>query len=897
MEPARRSLIARLAEGSARRWKVTFVVWAGVLVLGLYAYFGGLAREGFPPIDLPIVVVDGVYFVDDAEKVDRDVTVPLAAAYAEIEGVTEIQTFALQSGYAVVVEFETGFTSPEGAALLTAAEPDLGVPATVVVRSLDATKFADTYDILVSVSAPAGATASELQAQAEALAAALATENAIEVAEVRDLVTEAIDPATGIAELRTTRFTRVAFGGDESYREAVAIGLIRNPELNLDVVEFSDAVASALDGDLRLGDGFEAAITADFANDIKAQLSSLTGNLLTGLIAVAIVSLLLIGWRTAIITAAFMATVMLSSLLALLIAGYSLNTITLFGLILTLGLLVDDAIVVTESIDANRDDPAPDVDIAEVGVVRTAISRVGTASFSGTLTTVLVFAPLMFVGGILGEFIRAIPVTVIITLLLSFVFSMTFIPAIASRFLLSGSGGRSPLLGVQTAAAKGLGRLASYPGRKGAKGILVGFGLVVLAFGIVFSSFGTAAKIGFNIFPQPKDTNGLLITGDFDEGLTLDDAAAISTHVDEAVLEVLGDDLVRSQYVQGNERGTLIFIDLVPFDDRNTTAPTYVERLEDALVNVEGVRLSVSTFGTGPPSEDFPFAAQISVGDSNNAAGEQLAIDIKLALTGADLDKLTGDPTTIQEVILSTEGVVFRNDGVQQIEIRASFDTDDTTNNLNAAELLLADLFPAGELESRGLAPDALSFDFGQESDNQDDFASLGSALLIALVLMLILLTVQFRSLAQALLIFLAIPFSFFGVFNILDLTDNTLSFFVAVGFIALIGVVVNNTILLVDAANQARRVGHGAADSIRQAVESRFRPLLATTATTVAGLLPLALSDPFWEGLSFTLIGGLVSSTIMVLVVFPVFYLMVEAVRTPVRNLVRGWMGRERIS
>ena len=146
------------------------------------------------------------------------------------------------------------------------------------------------------------------------------------------------------------------------------------------------------------------------------------------------------------------------------------------------------------------------------------------------------------------------------------------------------------------------------------------------------------------------------------------------------------------------------------------------------------------------------------------------------------------------------------------------------------------------------------------------------------------------------LLIFLAIPFSFFGVFTLLSATDNPLSFLVTVGFIALIGVAVNNTILLVDAANRARRSGATAGEAIQEAVTRRFRPLIATTLTTVVGLLPLALSDPFWESLGFTLIGGLVSSTFLVLLAFPAFYLGLEAVRTPVRNAVRRRRGKPEI-
>ena len=163
------------------------------------------------------------------------------------------------------------------------------------------------------------------------------------------------------------------------------------------------------------------------------------------------------------------------------------------------------------------------------------------------------------------------------------------------------------------------------------------------------------------------------------------------------------------------------------------------------------------------------------------------------------------------------------------------------------------------------------TFDFGLESDNQDDFAALGVAGLVALLLMLLLITIQFRSLAQSLLIFLAIPFSFFGVFSALSITDNPLSFLAVVGFIA---------------ADRRGREQHDPARRLRQPgsdataprparrsstrSQTRFRPLVATTITTVVGLLPLSMSDPFWESLGFTLMGGLVSSTVLVLAQLP---------------------------
>jgi multidrug efflux pump subunit AcrB len=885
-----RSLITKLATAAARRWKITLGIWTAIVLIGLVAYGGGLAREGFPPVNLPIVVVDGTYFVDDPELVDTDVALPLQTAYLEIEGVKEVQSFSRGNAFAVIVEFDDEFSSPEGAALLEDATQAVDLPpeADVTVRPIDATKFLEVYDLLVTVSGPPDATPADLEAEAAELATYLQTGEGVERADVRDLLTEGTNPATGEEEIRRTRFVRVAFAETGRYDEAIAIGLVRDPASSLDLLGFSDGINTLLDDQDVLSDGFSAAVTADFATDIRNQISSLTLNLMQGLVAVAIVSFILIGWRVSLVTAGFMATVTLAALGGLWVLGYSLNTITLFGLILTLGLLVDDAIVISESIDANREEADE-----PIGVVRSAVNRVGTASLSGTLTTVLVFAPMLFVGGVLGEFIRAIPATVILTLLLSFLFSVVFISAIAKPFLLKGVKPHNPVTRAERRAAHGLARLAGYPSGNGWKGIGVGVILVVIAFGAIFGSFRVASTLGFNIFPPSDDANALFVTAEFDPGTTIEEAQLIADQIDEIVIGTVGDELVRSQYISANERQLLSIVDLTSFGERDTTAPQLIEEMESRFESVDGARISARQIENGPPVEDFPFAVQIAVDDTSVAAGEQLAADLRAQLVGAELDKPSGEATTITDAIVSTEGQVYRIDSERQIEVRAAFSTDDLTNNLDAAERLVGERYGADELTALGLAPDAIAFDFGQESDNQDDFASLGRALVIALLLMLVLLVIQFRSIVQPLLIFLAIPFSFLGVFTMLSVTGNPISFFVAVGFIALIGVVVNNTILLVDAANQGRREGLRPGPAISRAIERRFRPLVATTATTVVGLLPLALSDPFWEALSFTLIGGLISSTILVLIAFPVFYLAVEKVRAPVRNVVRRRLGK----
>jgi multidrug efflux pump subunit AcrB len=895
--PARRSIIASIATGAARRWQVSFAALIVVLIAGVSAYGFGLDREGFPPINTPISVVSGTYFVDDAEQVDTEVVQVLESAFGEVEGVVSTEATALPNGFSVVVEFESDIDSDTGTVRLL--ELDVVVPdgAEVTYNPLNAAKLVGQYDALVSVFGPNGATPAELQVQAEQLSEYLLAESDVAQADVRDLETSSINPATGEEEVRLTRFTRVALDSS-GYQEAIAIGLVRDDATELDVLGFSDLIDSRIaSADSPLAEGYTSAITADFAVGVRQQLASLTSNLLFGLLAVAFVSLVLIGWRVAVMTAGFMALVIMGALIGLWVFGYSLNTITLFGLILTLGLLVDDAIVISESIDSSREEPDPTEDNRRLGVVRTALERVGSASLAGSLTTVVVFSPLLFVGGILGEFIRSIPATVIITLVLSFIFSIVFIPAAARVFLLRGPASNNPIVRSEKVAARAAGRLAAYPWRNGWKGRLAGTGLVAVALTAIMAGGTIAGSLPFSIFPAGKDSTGLAISAEFPPGTNIEQAQAISDEVDEVVVGVLGDELDRSQYVRGSERVTETFLDLTPIGTR-TKSPVFVEQIEDGFESIvaahPGVRLTVGQLENGPPLLEFPFAAQINVADPSDVeTGQLLAEDIRDDLLGSQF--VSGGATiTVTDAVVSTDGQITRLDGERIIEVRAKFDEDQGLSGiLNDAQLLVEEDFPPSEIESRGLPANALAFDFGLESDNQDDFAGLLVAGVVALILMLVLIAVQFRSIAQALLIFLAIPLSFLGVFGVLKLTDNPQSFLSGVGFIALIGVAVNNTILLVDSANQQRRAGASAGQAIQHAVTSRFRPLITTTITTVVGLLPLALSDPFWESLGFTLMGGLVSSTILVLFCFPAFYLGLESVRTPLRNAVRRRRGR----
>jgi multidrug efflux pump subunit AcrB len=215
----------------------------------------------------------------------------------------------------------------------------------------------------------------------------------------------------------------------------------------------------------------------------------------------------------------------------------------------------------------------------------------------------------------------------------------------------------------------------------------------------------------------------------------------------------------------------------------------------------------------------------------------------------------------------------------------AEFDGTDTSALVGLAEDAVEKQFNQEKLAEYGLSEGSIKTDLGVEGDFQESFNTMVFAFPILLIAIYLLLVFQFRSLLQPALIFMAIPFSLLGIAGGLWVTDNAFSFFTMLGFFALLGLSIKNTILLTDYANQARREGHTAIESVAISLQERFRPLIATSFTAIVSLIPLYLSNPFWEGLTVTLIFGLLSSTFLVITVFPYYYLGAEYLRLRIRR------------
>lgn len=875
-----RSILSGISVGFANNLRATFLLFLSIILMGVLSYTVFLQRDGFPNIEVPIGVITVRNFESDASINDEKITSPIEESISALPEVTKIMSTTTDNFVTIIAQFENGLTSKEGLSLIKSEineNANLDENITVEYLNIKASSIDGENDLLFTISSNE---VDILQQQQKAFEIAKEIEKLSEVvrANVIEQVTPEVD-AEGNEFLFQSKYQRVGIKNSQEkieFQNAVAIGVVKSND-SVGTIELSDAVRNEVkklqdQGQL---DGYQVQFGGDLADALNDNISSLEENALSGLIIVVIIAFLFISWRASIIIAMFIPTVMAAAFVTLFLFGYSLNILTLFALILTLGLLVDDAIIVVEAIEAKRREG-----LKRIIAIKEAIQEIGPADVSGTLTTLLVFMPLLFVTGVLGEFIVLIPATVILTLSLSLVIALTIMP-LFSGAILSGKAQskRTPLdrvLNFPNEVLKKVGDLAAnfvdfYLSYKIAAIVvaLIGFGLV--AFGTSFAS-----RLEFNIFPENKDSDDIYVVVTYFPGTSVESAENIAIDIEQKAKSAIGDEYIDyATYYYGDDTQAYINFHLVSMDDRKPTAKDFQANMEQAFSEYSDALVTPAVSSVGPPSEDYQFFMQVFSEDQDVL--EDAMDEFSEFLANREIS----EGENVLETFVSGLEKLEKKDGRRYAEVKAKLSNKTDTSLVLTLENDLKDYYTSDKLKDLGLSSDSLEFDKGQESENLDSFNSTIFAFGIALVMMYALLVVQFNSFSQPVLVMLAIPLSFVGLFPGLFATDNALSFFVMIGITGLAGIVVNNTIMLIDFANQSRLKGIGIRESIVYSVRNRFRALVTTSATTIAGLMPLALSDPFWESLAFSIIFGLAASTTMVILVFPVYYAIVEKLRS----------------
>jgi multidrug efflux pump subunit AcrB len=882
--------LARMSLYFFNRPLKTFLLWLIFVGFGLLCYLTLMGRQGFPPVQAPLSIVHGAYFVNDPEKVDAFINKPVSDAALKQKDVKTVTATANANTFDIVVEYKEGSDPKksnqnlENAVLNSAHLPK---DAQILFQTIDVGKFSpqnESFDMLVAVYSD-GASTDELVQKAQQYADRINYDKLSYVANAKAVspYSEGVDPQTGKTQKVQTSFDRYGErvnGQVVSHSDAV-IGLTAKG--GADAVKLYDQVKqelAQLNGEKDFK-GSHATITAAFAIEIQQDISELQRTLLEGLIAVLILGTILISWRASILIIVSMATVIAITLGVLFLIGYTLNVITLFAIILGLALIVDDTIIMTEAIDVER---RRRKDAQET--VRFATNKVSLAMLAATSTAILGFAPIIFITGILGGFIRPIPITIIISLIISLLVALTVIPLFSRYLILRGKKAIGPKASVplpvrwQESFAHLLTKPLRWANHNRKRLWLSGIAALIVGFGFIFAGGLIFKYLTFNIFPPNKDSNQITITMQFPAGTDVSQAEDTAYRADQLVAKDLGPNLNKlTYYGTGGVNRTYIFIELKPYSERTVTAPQLVDKLNGDFKNFPDATVSVSANDVGGP----PGAFNVLIETTDRTSAMLLANDMVKFLQAKQVKRADGSTAKITKAYIQTPDSYLRKNDKQLVQVTAEFDATDTSTLLTLAEDLTKKHYTNQELAKFNLSTKNIVYDFGFENENQKSFNSMLIAFPILLAVMFLVLALEFKSLLQPLLIFMAIPFSFFGVTGGLWLTNNAFSFFTMLGFFALIGLSIKNTILLTDYANQARKSGLGRVDSIVSAVEERFRPLLATSATAIFSLLPLALVSPFWESLAYTLIFGLLSSTTLVILVFPYYYLGAEYLRMKV--------------
>lgn len=875
-----RNKVASFSWLAVKRWYITLPILLTLIVGGWYSYAKVLQREGFPAIQFPLTIININSPGTSAETLDEKVAKPLNDRLANNPNIDKIQTTSNENFFSAAVYFEESVLPKDGESITREAFKDIDAPngSQIIFTTINPAKYLNKYDVLVNLYSTDDQDVVSLQNEAKSLAEDLSKQQYIGDAKVEKLTASGTNPITGQNVEQQLFFNQVGVKENDNlnFYPSVIIGVTR--EDGADALDISESVNNWIEN--KQADvnsrNFNLIVGADFAETIKNDIKSLQDNLLSGILAVLVVTFLLISLRSSFIIAAFMIATILATLLIFWIIGYTLNVITLFALVLTLGLFVDDATIMVEALDSEKNKN----NNLRLGV-KTAGRKVAVASFAGTLTTVLVFLPLAFIGGILGDFIRLMPITVIISLLVSYILSITFVPVLA-KFIIFRKASKNKksfnLVPVEKLISSKLSNAILWLKTKPRRGVIWGSSMIGLSIGLIFCGLIISKSISFNIFPPSKDADRLQVSVDYVPGVTLKQAEAQADKLNQVIAENEArniEKVVYGGFNQPNNRSAEFSIILTPVEARGSddSSVQIIERLQPKLTNaVEGVAsVRIVQIDAGPPAEQFPFKMQIT--EENSEKASKLAKDIQSYIEGREITKMNGETSKVVDTKIEYLDGISRLDGKRIVQVSAAFDSKDISALVSAAQSTTEKEFTASKIESYGISPDSISYDFGQESQNAESFKSLSVVFPIAIILMFILLSIQFRSIIQPFLIFLAIPFSFFGIVSGLALTNNALSFFSMVGIIGLVGIAVNNTIMLTDYANQARKNSEDLAQAVSEAVKQRFRPLITTTMTTIFALLPLAIFDPFWQPLAVVIIGGLLSSTILVILAFPFYY------------------------
>lgn len=701
----------------------------------------------------------------------------------------------------------------------------------------------------------------------------------------------------------------------------------------------------------------------DQADYIKNSISNVAETAIMGcLLAIVICFLFLRNLASTMIIAISIPTSIIATFIVMYFTGLTMNVLSLSGLAVAIGMLVDDSIVVMENIYRRRDEGVSALDASIMGT-----KEVTMPVFAATMTKIAVFLPIVFVQGMAATIFKEFSYTIGFALLCSLLVALTVVPMLCSRLLNTKDMGTQikiknfkyemkflPLFerGMNYVTEEYL-KFLKYSLHHRKK-------IVVWALIVLISSSVLVAFVGGELLPK-SDEGSFTITAEMPYGTSLKETDKTISQIEDYVMTQIPEIDVCSiaigssnMYSISSANTSTVTVKLVDKKERKRTTTEVVNKATKDLQGVVGAKLTLKetssmdmSSGSSPISivlkgDDLATLKSVSSDleqiirgvkgtvnvatdmtegnpelrvklQRNNAAqygvtSYQLAKALEAALDGTKATTLkengeetdimlslsdnyknsvenmkqiaikapTGQLVTVGEIADFTydnsPSQITRQDQVRKVTISSNISGRDLQSVSKDIDKAIAKYqLPAGYTIETG----------GEQEEMMNSFTSLGYALMLSVLLIYMILASQFESLLQPFIIMLAIPFALTGAFLALFLTGTPLSLVAFLGIIMLGGIVVNNSILLIDFINKNQKVYATREEAILNAGRFRIRPIVMTMLTTSLGLLPLSFGlgtgAELQAPMGITVIGGLIFSTLITLVIVPVFYSIMD--------------------
>ncbi len=1008
-----------VVDTSLRRPVTVLICSIALVYFGLMAY-RTMGMQRIPDVDLPVVMVTTTMDGATAEVMDNDVVDVIEEELATISGIDSMTSSSYQGISVTVIEFDLDRDIDAAAAdvrdKVNAAQEDLPDEAdTPIIEKYD---IGDTPVVMVTLSGTAPYRdkvyfvdkVAKIRLQAISGVGNISTpgwrDREIRIwldpvrLRSRGLVVQDISDAiagkhvelpagsliidrinmdlrmegeyTSVEELKqlpiTTRSGVVIRLGDvadveDDFEEIEQMALFNDEETIMmavrkqrgaNEVAVCDAIIAQIN-ELRriLPPDMELNVTYNQADFIRRSMSGVAGDAMQAVMLCALLLLFFLQTiRATFVTVVSIPTCLIGSFILMQAAGVTINNMSMMGISLAVGMVVDATTVVLDNVDRHMKDGKSAMEAASVGTKEVAFSIVG-----GNLTSIAVFAPIAFMGGIIGRFFYAFGIAVVLTLTLSLVIALTLAPFLCSRILHRSKPNRaaqfcdSIIQGWERTYRKGLTWVVH--NRKTTMAVTIS----IFIFGIFLASLvGTS-------FMENDDQGVFRISCELPSGTDIEETAR--------VIKEIAREIKKNPYVNystamvgagmGEESNKAnIYVTLIPLSERPGFNDIMADMRQSLTTLFRDATLNFAAMGSKDVQMMLVGAdtrTLLDVADRLTAAmredGRFLDIETDVRLDKPQFEvKLNRDMTDAMNVdiqSLTTEllayfgGVkagVFKEggyrydirlmsrkdqrrsvDSLQQVAVKnGDGDIVQIPGLLTLEEVLAPSVIKRysrqtameieanvtsdfssgqgvelmGEMLQSIIPPGSgvILLPYGQTKHQAEDFARLKTALIVAISLVYMVMAIQFESFIHPFTVMFSLPLMTPGAFGMLYLTGCKLDMMSYMGIILLIGIVVNNGIILVDFIEQQRAQGVEKIQAVINAGPLRLRAILNTSLTTVIGAIPAVLKlsegSESRQPMSVALFGGLMTSTLLTLLIIPVVYLIMDDIQGRVMKLLK---------